>query len=88
MALLEYVYMFKEYELGFGFQILIESISEIFGKIYFNISIYNMHFLSKLQTRERCRELWEDHAGKGGDAGTVCGIHAVLGLGLCSHFPV
>lgn len=23
-----------------------------------------------------------------GDAGTVCGIHAVLGLGLCSHFPV
>lgn len=66
MALLEYVYMFKEYELGFGFQILRESISEIFGKIYFNISIYNMHFLSKLQTRERCRELWEDHAGKGG----------------------
>lgn len=66
MALLEHVYMFKEYELGFGFQILIESISEIFGKIYFNISIYNMHFLSKLQTRERCRDLWEDHAGKGG----------------------
>lgn len=66
MALLEHPYIFKENELGFDFQILIESTSEKFGKIYFHISICNMEFLRKLQTRERCRELWEDHAGKGG----------------------
>lgn len=45
--------MFKVNELGFGFQILIERTSEIFGKIYFNISICNMQLLSRLQTRER-----------------------------------
>lgn len=80
--------MFKVKELGFGFQILIERTSENFGKIYFNISICNMQLLSRLQTRERNTGALNRPCWQRGDASTVCGIHAVLGLGLHSHLPV
>lgn len=52
MALLEYVYMFKEYELGFGFQILIESISEIFWQDIFQYQ-YLQHAFPQQTTNQR-----------------------------------